>query len=195
MANHSSRRREILDVALGVAEEAGIASVTTMALARRLGFTEAALYRYFPAKTAILAGMLQELAEELFHGMGSDLALRLGGGTADVVAQLETHIQRFTARSGLLLELLMFAASSRVEALLEVGHAVLQEYAQRMTVFFAQRQAAHLVREHLDAEELSRLWVCQLLGGFVRSRLASQAWSPTTLPGFRAFAAQLTTER
>lgn len=195
MTQQDSRRQEILHVALSLAEESGIGSVTTMALARRMGFTEAALYRYFPAKTAILAGMLHELAEQLFQSMGSDLALRLGGGTPDVVAQLATHIQRFTARNGLLLELLLFTASSRVETLMEAGYALLREYSERMTVFFAQRQTAHLVTRHVDAEELSRLWVCQLLGGFVRGRLASEPWSPADLPGFRAFAAQLATER
>ena len=35
------------------------------------------------------------------------------------------------------------------------------------------------------------MWVCQLLGGFVRSRLTRNAWDPVRLAGYRSFVARL----
>ncbi len=191
MSNYSLRRHEILDVALALGEEAGVANVTTTALATRMGFTEAALYRYFTGKTAILAAMLHRVAEDLFAAMAQELAAPTTPGAPSVVAQLEAHAQRFETRRGLLLELLLFAATSRAEQLLETGRAILDEYTGRMATFFAQAGQAQLLAADRDSEELARLWVCQLLGGFLHQRLASQPWSPHTGPGFRAFVAQL----
>lgn len=191
MSNHHSRSQEILEVALSLAEDHGIASVTTVALARRIGFTEAALYRYYPGKTAILAAALQHLAERLFATMLIELAPADAGDLAGIEGQLTRHIRRFTSRRGLLLELMMYAASSRAEPLLQAGDAALQEYSQRMTVFFAQAAALLPDLRAVDAEALARLWVCQLLGGFARCQLGREPWIPEQLPGFTAFIAQL----
>lgn len=191
MSNHLSRSREILEVALSLAEDHGIAGVTTVALARRIGFTEAALYRYYAGKTAILAAALQHLAESLFATMLLELAPDSAADPHAAAAQLGRHIDRFTSHRGLLLELLMHAASSRTEPLLEAGDAVLQEYSQRMTVFFRQISRTGPVTRQTDPEELARLWVCQLLGGFARCQLSREPWTPQQLPGFTAFIHQL----
>ena len=157
MSNHRSRSQEILEVAVSLAEDHGIAGVTTVALARRIGFTEAALYRYYPGKTAILAAALQHLAERLFATMLIELAPADAGDIAGTEGQLTRHIHRFTSRRGLLLELLMHAASSRAEPLLQAGDAVLQEYSQRVTVFFSQTATVVPDLRAIDPEALARL--------------------------------------
>ncbi len=191
MTNFASRRRDILEAALALAQDRGPAGLTTIALARRLGFTEAALYRYFDGKNAILTGLLYHLAEELFAAMGSELAPEKADGPVAVVEQLRRHVEQLAGRHGIVFALLLHAASSRCEPLLEAGGAVLDEYSQRMTVYFAQAQELGRVSGGLRAEELSMQWVCQLLGGFLRSQLGRSPWAPDRLPGFESFAAQL----
>jgi len=191
MSNRASRKQEIVEVALTIAEDLGVTGVTTVAIARHLGFTEAALYRYFAGKTTILATALQELSERLFTTMLLELVPQDAKDTSGTVAQLRRHGDRFAARRGLLMELLVHASVSHDEPLQQAGEALLEEYSGRMAVFFRQAQELALINQDPSPAELSRRWLCQLLGGFVRARLRRETWSPAEHPSFLAFTANL----
>lgn len=191
MNDHAARQEAIVATALDLAEDHGVAGVTTAALARRLQFTEAALYRYFPGKGAIIAAALRNMAERLFATMLLELMPEAVPQGHAAHLQLQRHIQRFALRNGLLLELLLNASGNRDEALQVAGGELLQEYISRMTAYFTQLQELRLTSNSNAPAELARLWVCQLLGGFVRCRLAREPWDPVEQPGFHAFLAQL----
>src|SRR5262245_1975511 len=69
-----SRRRDerdarvewILDAALEIVVAEGSAALTTPALAKRLGYTPAAFYRYFESKDALLAALEMRTAERVY---------------------------------------------------------------------------------------------------------------------------------
>jgi len=191
MNDHAARQETIVATALDLAEERGVAGVTTAALARRLHFTEAALYRYFPGKGAIIAAALRNMAERLFATMLLELMPEAVSQGHAAHLQLQRHIQRFSLRNGLLLELLLNASGNRDEALQVAGGELLQEYTSRIIAYFTQLQELRPTRNADAPAELARLWVCQLLGGFVRCRLAREPWDPVEQPGFHAFLAQL----
>ena len=191
MSDHSAREEAIVTAAIELGEANGVAGVTTAALARRLEFTEAALYRYFPGKSAIIAAVIRHQSERLFATMLLELmpeAVQFGQA---VRPQLERHLHRFLNHNGLLIELLISAAGGRDETLQTAGAEVLHEYDQRMTAYFRELQRLGLIGAHAPTAGLSRLWVCQLLGGFVSCRLSGENWDPLQQPGFQAFAAQL----
>ncbi len=194
MNAHATREESIINTVLDLAEDRGVAGVTTAGLARRLQFTEAALYRYFPGKAAIVAAALKYLVERLYATMLLELmpeGVKQGQGLA---FQIESHAQRFTLRKGLLLELLIYAAGGREEVLHAAGAGFLLEYSRKMERYFGELQRQRLTGSTVPSEELSRLWVCQLLGGFVRCRLTREPWSPVDQPGFQAFLAQILRE-
>lgn len=191
MASHSTRTEAIVAAAVEIAEERGVAGITTSALARRFNFTEAALYRYFPGKAAIVASALQHLGERVLATMLIELMPEAVGHGQTVEAQLEGHIGRFAARQGLLLELLVAAAGSRDREVHEAGDALLREYATRMNDYFTELQERALIAAKPSGEELERLWICQLLGGFVRCRLTREPWNPAEQLGFKAFLGQM----
>jgi AcrR family transcriptional regulator len=191
MTQQSSRSHEIVATILDLAESRGVTGVTTAALARRLGFTEAALYRYFPSKDAILAAALAQTAEELFASMALDLVPAQAGTEGGIEAQLRRHSLRFAARQGVVLELLLAAAESRAGGLQEAGCAFLQEYFHRMAVYFDQSNEFGLTAHESSRRELSSLWICQLLGGFVHARLTRETWDPTVQEGFQGFLSRL----
>ncbi len=191
MHDHSAREEAIVSAAIELAEAHGVAGVTTAALARRLEFTEAALYRYFPGKSAIIAAALRHQSDRLFATMLLELMPEAVQHGQAVQPQLERHLHRFTAHNGLLLELLLSAAGGRDETLQGSGAQVLREYGQRMCDYFARLQQLGLADGGVQPAELSHLWVCQLLGGFVRSRLAREEWDPIEKVGFRAFVSRL----
>jgi AcrR family transcriptional regulator len=60
-----SRRQEILDAALALADEKGLAAVSMRAVAERTGVTPMALYPYVGNKAALLDGMVGRLLVDL----------------------------------------------------------------------------------------------------------------------------------
>lgn len=187
MTNPHSRTDEIITRATELAEDRGVSGVTTATLARRMGFTEAALYRYFPGKGAILAAVLQGQAEYVFSTMVVELTPVAGIAADTVASQIASHVTRFEGHQGILLELLLTAAAGRDAALREAANAFMHEYFQRISTYFGQLQELGALGKGHPPQELSRLWVCQLLGGFVRCRISREPWHPKEQPGFESF--------
>lgn len=76
-----SRRREIADAALKVIADQGLARFTSLAIAREVGVSDAALFRHFPTKQAIVMAVVDRVEEVLFAGFppqGSDPIEQLG---------------------------------------------------------------------------------------------------------------------
>lgn len=63
---NSGRRREILEALAKLFEAQPFGRVTTAALARELGISEAALYRHFPSKARMLEGLIEFIEDALF---------------------------------------------------------------------------------------------------------------------------------
>ncbi len=191
MSDHAAREDAIVATALDLAEVRGISGITTAALARRLEFTEAALYRYFPSKGAIIAATLHHLGTRLFATMMLELMPEAVGHGHAAAQQLDRHVQRFALRNGLLVELLLSAAAGHEEELQATGHDFLHSYAERMADYFRQLQELRQIATTVPPGELARLWICQLIGGFVTARLAREPWDPGQQPGLQAFIAGL----
>lgn len=72
-------RREVLDCALDLLREEGIASLTIRRIAKLVDYSPAALYEYFSSKDEIIAELRREVMEELLaemkgaHGSFSNL--------------------------------------------------------------------------------------------------------------------------
>ena len=63
------RQAEILDRAAELVAESGLAQLTMKRLAERVGFTEPALYRHYPGKSALLAALIERLGGRLLPTM------------------------------------------------------------------------------------------------------------------------------
>jgi AcrR family transcriptional regulator len=63
-----SRRREIADAALKVISEQGLGRFTSLAIAREVGVSDAALFRHFASKEAIVLAAIDRVEEILFSG-------------------------------------------------------------------------------------------------------------------------------
>ena len=68
------KRAEILDVAIALADERGLAAVSMRAVAERVGVTPMALYPYIGNKAALLDGMLGRLLGRLLLPAGEEAA-------------------------------------------------------------------------------------------------------------------------
>jgi len=73
-------REVILDAALHVIQERGLAKATTKEIAKAAGFSEAALYKHFADKSEIFLGVLQERSPG-FQPLRTALAAPPGSST------------------------------------------------------------------------------------------------------------------
>ncbi|MFL0801074.1 MAG: nucleoid occlusion factor SlmA [Agarilytica sp.] len=64
--NKKSRRQQILEALASMLEESPGARITTAALAKQVGVSEAALYRHFPSKSKMFEGLIEFIEESLF---------------------------------------------------------------------------------------------------------------------------------
>jgi AcrR family transcriptional regulator len=63
-----ARRREIADAALRIVAGEGLVRFTSLAIAREVGVSDAALFRHFPTKDAIVLAVVDRVEEILFEG-------------------------------------------------------------------------------------------------------------------------------
>src|SRR5512133_4391892 len=66
------RRREIADAALRVIAEQGLGRFTALAIAREVGVSDAALFRHFPSKEAIVLAAIARVEEHLLAHLPAD---------------------------------------------------------------------------------------------------------------------------
>lgn len=64
--NKVSRRQQILESLAAMLESSPGARITTAALAKQVGVSEAALYRHFPSKSKMFEGLIEFIEETIF---------------------------------------------------------------------------------------------------------------------------------
>jgi AcrR family transcriptional regulator len=62
MEHITARQKEIIAAALGIISERSLEALTIKSIAERVGFSDAALYRHFQNKSAILSAMVDDFA-------------------------------------------------------------------------------------------------------------------------------------
>lgn len=68
--NKKPRRQQILEAFAHMLEASPGARITTAALAKQVGVSEAALYRHFPSKTKMFEGLIEFIEETVFARVG-----------------------------------------------------------------------------------------------------------------------------
>ncbi|WP_242340134.1 MULTISPECIES: TetR/AcrR family transcriptional regulator [unclassified Anaeromyxobacter] len=122
------RRREIADAALRVIASQGVGRFTALAIAREVGVTDAALFRHFPTKEAIVLAAIDRVGELLFEAFppqDADPIRRLGNFFRQRVAVIR-------GRPGIAR---LFASEELAHAAPAAGAERLEEFRARSTDF------------------------------------------------------------
>ena len=93
----TNRREEILQAIAAMLEEAPGARITTAAIARQVGVSEAALYRHFPSKAKMIDALLEFVEESLFPRIHRIAAQATG--TDEQCRQILTLLLAFAERN------------------------------------------------------------------------------------------------
>ncbi len=91
--HHGDLRRALTRHALRLVAERGVAALTLRELARRAGVTQAAPYRHFANKAALVAAVAEEGFRSLTAAVEAALAAAPGGGTARLRATAVAYVR------------------------------------------------------------------------------------------------------
>lgn len=67
--SHDVRKNQIIKAALDIIAERGVNRLTTAEVSKRVGFSEGALFRYFPSKLEMIRGAMEYAHAEIFAGI------------------------------------------------------------------------------------------------------------------------------
>ena len=127
------RQLEIIEAAGHLITEDGFAKLTTKRLAERMRFSEAALYRHFASKEAILVGMIEHLTASVQERM-MEVAEREELPEPRLRAMFDSHFSFFKAHPEFLMALF---ATNFMESLPATDRAI--------------KELMEVMRQHLRA--------------------------------------------
>ena len=124
----AERQEDVLDRALELAASTGLAQLTMKKIAARVGFSEAAIYRHFPTKQALLLGLMARLEARLVKRV-AEIAAADPFSPADRLARiLDHHLRLVLEPNNLPILLLAEVSASGDPVLLRRMRGIMQAY-------------------------------------------------------------------
>jgi AcrR family transcriptional regulator len=123
-----ARKEQILDRASELATEAGLGQMTMKRIAALVGFSEAAIYRHFPTKQALLLGLMDRLEAQLLHpirAIAGQAALEPAARLQQIV---QHHLSLVLERHSLSIQLLAEASAAGDPILLGRMRGIMRGY-------------------------------------------------------------------
>jgi AcrR family transcriptional regulator len=134
----AARHDAIIAAARQIAGEGGMAAVQIASVAARAGVAAGTVYRYFPAKTDLVAALLEEIAEDEIGALR-----RAAAGAPGPLSALSAAIMTFAARALRERRLAFAAIAEPVDAELDAARlafrtALAAEFGARITAAIAE---------------------------------------------------------
>jgi AcrR family transcriptional regulator len=162
----AARHDAIIAAARAAASEGGMAAVQIAPIAERAGIAAGTVYRYFPAKTDLVAALLAALAEREIAALR-----RAAEAAPGPLSALSATIVTFAARAARNRRLAFAAIAEPVDAELDAARL---EFRKALKAEFASRIAAAVAGRHLPDQD-STLAAAALLGLLVEGLIGPLA--------------------
>jgi AcrR family transcriptional regulator len=166
----AARQEAIIAAARHVASEAGLGAVQIAAVAARAGIAAGTVYRYFPAKTDLVAALLAEMADSEIGALRSAAA-----GAPGPLSALAAAITTFAARALRDRRLAYAATAEPVDAELDGARIA---FRRSLAAEFAGRIAAAMVDGRLPEQD-SELAAAALTGLLIEGLVGPLAPNPS----------------
>jgi AcrR family transcriptional regulator len=141
----AARHDAIIAAARQAASEGGMAAVQIVPVAARAGIAAGTVYRYFPAKTDLVAAVLAEIAERELGALR-----RAAEAAPGPLSALAAAIMTFAARAARNRRLAFAAIAEPVDADLDAARLA---FRKSLTVEFALRITAAAAGRHLPDQD------------------------------------------
>ncbi len=161
------RRKEIVQATLDLTAERGIKSVTTQAIADKVGIAQPTVFRHFKTRDDIFVAVIGWIAENLSK------AILSGANPNDppdeqlrkLLKNQLTFINKHRAVPKVLFSDLLHLESPKLKALLQ---ELMNGYIKRVTQLLQQGKENELFRKDLDTEQTSRYIAALIQGLLIR---------------------------
>jgi AcrR family transcriptional regulator len=187
------RRRDIVTAAVELARESSPEGITTQAIAGRVGVTHGALFRHFPDKQAMWAGVFDWIEEEM--GVFVARAFAAGGLPLEILERVFLAHVRFVARHPGVPRIVFHELQGPAgSALRNRASRMVGAYRERIGSLLADAKRLRQLPASLDAEAAALLFVGAVQGLAVQSPMlrgeagmnsAARRLFPLLLDGFR----------
>ncbi len=157
----AARREQILDRASELATESGLGQMTMKRIAARVGFSEAAIYRHFATKQALLLGLMDRLEAQLLAPIRAIAERGDLAPTARLQQIVQHHLSVVLERHGLPIQLLAEASAAGDPALLSRMRGIMRGYVEILMGLVKEAVDSGLLSSDIDPGVLA-VW---LLGG------------------------------
>lgn len=175
--NLTPRQQEILNASLTVLDRDGLKQFTMKNVAQEIGVTDAALYKHFPDKGAILASLATLFKETTLDHLA---AIRANTDLAPL-AKLETFFKararQFQANRALTVSLFSEELFRDIAIVSSLNHNTMSNHAQQLLEIIQEGQANGSLRPDLPAQHL-----VMLLTGPMRLMVAGWKAAPEVGP-------------
>jgi AcrR family transcriptional regulator len=141
----AARHDAIITAARQMASEGGLAAVQIAAVAARAGIAAGTVYRYFPAKTDLVAALLSEIAEREIGALE-----RAAAGAPGPLSGLSAAIMTFAARALRDRKLSFAAIAEPIDAELDAARLA---FRKSLAAEFAGRIAAAIAEGRLPQQD------------------------------------------
>ncbi len=156
-----ARREQILDRATELATDAGLGQLTMKRIAVRVGFSEAAIYRHFATKQALLLGLMDRLDARLLQPIRAIAADTALGPLPRLERIVELHLSLVLERHSLPIQLLAEASAAGDRVLLARMRGIMRGYVKVLVALVEEAVAAGQLPSAVDPPVVA-MW---LLGG------------------------------
>jgi AcrR family transcriptional regulator len=176
----AARHAAILAAAQTVAAEEGMAAVQIVPVAARAGIAAGTVYRYFPAKTELVAALVAALSEREIAALA-----RAADGAPGPLSALAAAITTFAARELTARRLAFALVAEPVEPDIDV---VRMSYRRALAQAFEGRIRTALGGGHLPDQDAA-LAACALVGALIEGLIGPLA--PARAEGIAAASARI----
>ena len=151
------RRDQIAEATLALVAESGLSRLSVAAVARRVGFSPAALYRHFPGKDAIMDAVLERMAAHMSAIVGQ--ATTGAGDEVDALRRLHALHGTLMRQNQALFPVLLSDAfqSGSLDRRRRV-FALVSGYIDRVAVLIRSGQKHGAIRRDTSARALATLF-------------------------------------
>jgi AcrR family transcriptional regulator len=169
------RQEEILDRTIELVRVGGLGGLTTRKIAERVGFTEAALFRHYPTKQALLLALMDRLEDLLVEPIAR-IAADGAGGAAERLERMVRHHTRVVRQfNSLPIILLAEASVSGDEALVGRMRAIFERYLSLLEKVVRAGQAHGEIVGAIQPDCIAMLLLGAPAGLAIRHRLLPDA--------------------
>lgn len=161
------RRKEIVQATMDLTAELGIKSVSTQAIADRVGIAQPTVFRHFKTRDGIFAAVISWIAENLSKAIisGNDPNDPADEQLRKLLRSQLTFINKHRSIPKILFSDILNLESPKLKVLLQ---ELMNGYIQRVTHLLQQGKESGQFRKQLDSEQTARYIAALIQGLLIR---------------------------